>query len=139
MGDITRTMCSQRSRRPVKNYTVFAILISVLLVGCAGLHPNDSGVGFVLKSTDFADPCTDNPGDYPVIYDNFSSNDVDVSFKIVNTGNSNVFVVGTGFVIPPVGPSQRPRIIRMTVDSGGAIRLRGQGDDCAWTAIVWPH
>ena len=74
-----------------------------------------------------------------VIYDNHTSNDVDVSFKIVNTGNSNVFVVGTGFVIPPVGPTQRPRIIRMTVDPGDAIRLRGQGDDCAWTVIVWPH
>lgn len=123
----------------MKKYAVFAILMSVLLVGCAGLQPNDSGVGFVLKSTDFADPCTDDPGDYPVIYDNFTSKRVDVSFKIVNTGNSNVFVVGTGFVIPPVGPNQRPRIIRMTVDPGSAIKLHGQADDCAWTVIVWPH
>jgi hypothetical protein len=123
----------------MRKYSVLAILMSVSLVGCAGLRPHGSGVGFVLKSTDFADPCTNNPGNYPAIYDNNTSNRVEVSFKIVNTGGSNVFVVGTGFVIPPVGPTQRPRIIRMTVDPGDSIRLRGQGVDCAWTVIVWPH
>ena len=122
----------------MRKYPVLVILMSVFLVGCAW-RPHDSGVGFVLKSTDFADPCTQNPGDYPVIYDNHSSNRVDVSFKLVNTGGSIVFVVGTGFVIPPVGPTQRPRIIRMTVAPGDNIRLHGQGVNCAWTVIVWPH
>ena len=64
----------------MRKYLVLVILMSVFLVGCAW-RPHDSGVGFVLKSTDFADPCTQNPGDYPVIYDNHSSNRVDVSFK----------------------------------------------------------
>jgi len=77
----------------MRKYSVLAILMSVSLVGCAGLRPHDSGVGFVLKSTDFADPCTNNPGNYPAIYDNNTSNRVEVSFKIVNTGGSNVFVV----------------------------------------------
>ena len=122
----------------MRKYPVLVILMSVFLVGCAW-RPHDSGVGFVLKSTDFADPCTQDPGNYPVIYDNDGSNRVDVSFKIVNTGGSNVFVVGTGFVIPPVGPTQRPRIIRMTVAPGDNIRLHGQGVNCAWTVIVWPH
>lgn len=123
----------------MKHPTVCAILASVVLVGCAGLEPNDSGVGFVLRSTDFANPCTANPGDYPVIYDNATSHRVDVSFKIVNSGQSNVFVVGTGFVIPPIGPNQRPRIIRMTLDPGATIKLHGQGPGCAWIVIVWPH
>ena len=123
----------------MKKRTFLAILASLFLFGCAGMQPNHSGVGFVLKSTDFGDPCTDDPGNFPVIYDNHSTNNVDVSFKIVNIGDSNIFVVGTGFVIPPLGPNKRPRVIRLTVGSGDTIKLHGQGGDCAWTAIIWPH
>ncbi len=119
--------------------TLLTLLVSLFLVGCANIQTPDSGVGFVLKSTDFGDPCTSDPGNYPVIYDNHSSNSVDVSFKIVNTGNSNVFVVGTGFVIPPAGPQQQPRVIRLTVVAGDTIKLHGQASDCAWKVIIWPH
>ncbi len=112
-----------------------------LLVACTDVqvHPEDVGIGFLLRSTDFGAPCTDDPGGFPVIYHNHSSNNVDVSFKIVNTGGSNVFVVGTGFVIPPFGVQRRPRIIRMTLAPDEAIKLHGQAADCAWTATVRPH
>jgi hypothetical protein len=123
----------------MKKRTFLTILVSLLLVGCASVQPKLSGIGFVLKSTDFGDPCTNDPGDFPVIYDNASSNSVDVSFQIFNTGGSNIFVVGTGFVIPPLGPNQRPRVIRLTVAPGDTIKLHGQAGDCAWKAIIWPH
>ncbi len=118
------------------------ILLSIaLLAACSEvrLNPPDSGIGFVLSSTDFGDPCTNDPGNYPIIYDNDSSNTVDVSFKIVNTGGSNVFVDGTGIVIPPLGPQRRPRIIRLTLAPRDNIKLHGQAADCAWTVTVRPH
>ena len=118
------------------------ILVSIaLLVACSKVQvkPQDSGIGFVLHSTDFGNPCTDDPGDFPVIYDNNSSNTVDVSFKIVNTGGSNVFIDGTGFVIPPLGAQRRPRIIRMSLAPSDVIKLHGQAADCAWTVTVRPH
>jgi hypothetical protein len=115
---------------------LLALIASLVLTGSASADP---GVGFVLESTDFGDPCTSNPGNLPRIYDNASSASVDVSFQVVNTGGSNVFVAGTGFVIPPYGPQKRPRVIRLTVPAGGSIGLQGQGADCAWTAIIRPH
>lgn len=116
------------------------LLLSGLLAACAvPIVPEDSGIGFVLKSTDFGDPCTDDPGDFPVIYDNHSANAVDVSFKIVNTGGSNVFIDGTGFVIPPFGASRRPRIVRLTLAPDETIKLHGQAEDCAWIVTVRPH
>ena len=102
-------------------------------------HQGHPDVGFVFRSTDFGDPCTSDPGNIPRIYDNGSAATVDVSFKVVNTGGSNVFVSGTGFVIPPDGPQKRPRVIRLSLPAGGSIGLRGQAADCAWTAIIWPH
>lgn len=115
------------------------ILCCILLAGCAISVKEDTGIGIVIKSTDFGEPCTDDPGDFPVIYDNDSTNTVDVSFKIVNTGGSNVFVDGTGFVIPPFGTARRPRIIRLTLAPSENIKLHGQAEDCAWVATVRPH
>ena len=125
--------------RAVANFIIPLSL--ALLVACTSVqvNPEDAGIGFVLKSTDFGNPCTNAPGDFPVIYENHSSHTVDVSFKIVNTGGSNVFVVGTGFVIPPFGVQRRPRIIRMTLAPDEVIKLHGQAADCAWTATVRPH
>ena len=123
----------------MKKRTLLTILVGLLLVGCASVQPNLHEIGFVLESTDFGDPCTNDPGDFPVIYDNASSNSVDVSFQIFNTGGSNIFVVGTGFVIPPLGPSQRPRVIRLTVAPGNTIKLNGQAEDCSWKSIILPH
>ena len=121
---------------------IFIIPLSfAVLVACTGVqvNPEDAGIGFVLKSTDFGTPCTDSPGNFPVIYANHSSHNVDVSVKIINTGGSNVFVVGTGIVIPPFGVQRRPRIIRLSLAPGEVIKLHGQAADCAWTATVRPH
>jgi hypothetical protein len=115
---------------------LLGLIAGLVLSGCAGADPE---VGFVLRSTDFGDPCTSDPGNIPRIYDNGSSAGADVSFKVVNTGASNVFVTGTGFVIPPLGAQKRPRVIRLTVPAGGSIGLQGQAADCAWTAIIRPH
>lgn len=115
------------------------------VVGCLGSTIvvaqtlTDAGVGFVLQSTDFGNPCTDDEGDMPRIYDNASANPVDISFKIINTGGSNLFIGGFGFVIPPAGPSRRPRVIRVTVPPGSSLGIRGQTASCAWIAIIRPH
>jgi hypothetical protein len=107
------------------------------------IQPEDLGIGFVLKSSDFANPCTSDPGDYPVIYVNHSVHAVDVSFKLVNTGGSNVFVespdLTVGIVLPPPGPNTRPHLFRATLSPGGFIKLHGQAADCAWTATILPH
>jgi hypothetical protein len=102
-----------------------------------------SGAGFSFNSDEFGNPCTSNAGDAPVIYDNYTDNAVDVSFKLVNLGQSILFVDGTGFVIPPLGPQARPRIMRMTLAPRGQgvsyVRIRAQTSDCEWAAIVQPH
>lgn len=115
---------------------LLGLLASLVLTGYASA---DEDVGFVLRSTDFGDPCTSDPGNIPRIYDNSSGASVDVSFKVVNTGGSNVFVTGTGFVIPPAGAQRRPRVIRLRVPAGGSIGLQGQAANCAWTAVIRPH
>jgi hypothetical protein len=100
---------------------------------------DDSGFGFVLRSTNFGDPCTSDDGNVPRIYDNATAAPVDVSFRIINTGGSILFIVGTGFVIPPDGPGRRPRVIRIAVSPGGSIGIKGQTAGCGWTAIIRPH
>jgi hypothetical protein len=120
----------------MRRSALLCLIASLLMTGSASADPD---VGFILNSTDFGAPCTNDPGNVPRIFDNASSSSVDVSFKVVNTGGSNVFVTGTGFVIPPFGPQKRPRVIRLTVPAGGSIGLRGQAADCAWTATIRPH
>jgi hypothetical protein len=111
--------------------------------GVAGEPLPEEGVGFVFRSTDFGTPCTTDPGDSPRIYDNQSEAPVDVSFKIVITGGSNLFIIvngaGGGTVIPPVGPAQRPRVIRRTVPPGKSLGILAQAADCGWIAIIRPH
>jgi hypothetical protein len=120
----------------MQRWALLGPIAGLVLTGCASA---DREVGFVFRSTDFGDPCTSDPGNIPRIYDNASSASADVSFKVVNTGGANVFVSGTGFVIPPDGPQKRPRVIRLSVPAGGNIGLEGQASDCAWTATIWPH
>ena len=100
---------------------------------------DDSGFGFVLRSVDFGEPCTDDLGNIPRIFDNASARPVNVSFKIINTGESNLFITDTGFIIPPNGPQRRPRIIRLTVAPSQSIGVRAQSENCAWIAIIRPH
>ncbi len=114
-------------------------VISMCTSGCVLTPWQQIPHGFTLRSTDFGDPCTQDAGDFPVIYDNSSGHAVDISFKVVNTGGSNVFVVGTGYVIPPLGPKRRPRIIRLEVSADGHVKLRGQDANCAWKVEVRPH
>jgi hypothetical protein len=111
-------------------------IAGLLLTGCANADPD---FGLVLRSADFGDPCTSDPGNIPRIYDNGSTASADVSVKVANTGGSNILVSGTGFVIPPDGAQRRPRVIRLTVPTGGSIGLEGQAANCAWTATIWPH
>jgi len=111
-----------------------------LLVSPAGaLQDTDAGVGFVLRSEDFGAPCTTDLAEVPRIYDNDTTAAVDVTVKVVNTGPANVFVVGTGHVIPPVGTMRRPRIMRITVPPGGSLGLASQGPPCGWLAVIRPH
>ena len=98
-----------------------------------------SGPGFSLTSEEFGDPCSSLPGNYPVLYQNATSHDVDVSIKLVNQGKSILFVEGTGIVIPPAGNQARPRIMRFTVIPGGTVRVKPQTAECGWAAIVQPH
>lgn len=117
-------------------------IISVMLAGCALVAQeasNSAGVGFVMSSKDFGDPCTQDPGGIPRIYDNAGANSADVSVKIVNTGNSNLFITGTGFVIPPEGPLRRPRVFRVTLQPGASLGIQAQTADCGWIAIIRPH
>jgi hypothetical protein len=109
----------------------------ILLAGCATL--NEEGYGFIFLSSDFGDPCTQNPGDIPRVYDNGSTNPVDVSVQVFNTANVNLFIDGTGFVIPPTGPQDRPRAMRRTLQPGESFGIKAQGADCGWIAIVHPH
>ena len=124
----------------------------LVFVGCWGstgvaVQPDpqplpEAGFGFVFRSTDFGNPCTTDPGDIPRIYDNLSVAPVDVSFKVINTGGSNLFIstlAAGGPVIPPAGPQQRPRVMRMTVAPGDSIGIKGQAANCGWTAIIRPH
>jgi hypothetical protein len=99
----------------------------------------DTGIGFVLRSEDFGAPCTTDLPEVPRIYDNSTATAVDVSVKVVNTGSANVFIVGTGHVIPPIGPTRRPRIVRVTVPPGGSLGLAAQGPSCSWLAVIRPH
>ena len=100
---------------------------------------DEEGFGFVLRSVDFGQPCTNDLGNIPRIFDNASSRPVNVSFKIINTGSSNLFITDTGFVIPPNGPQRRPRVIRLTVAPSESIGVRAQSENCAWIAIIRPH
>jgi hypothetical protein len=95
--------------------------------------------GFVIQSNNFGNPCTQDPGDIPRVYDNATKHDVDVSIMVVNTGATNLFITDAGFVIPPMGPQARPRIVRVTLAAGQSVGLKGQGPNCSWTATVWPH
>jgi hypothetical protein len=95
--------------------------------------------GLVIQSSNFGNPCTQDAGDIPRIYDNATKHDVDVSIMVVNTGATNLFITDTGFVIPPIGPQSRPRIMRVTLAAGQNVGIRGQGPNCSWTATVWPH
>jgi hypothetical protein len=98
---------------------------------------DDAGVGFVMRSNNFGQPCTTNPGDIPIVYDNATDNPVDVSLKVVNTGKSILFV--KGFVIPPPGPTRRPRVMRFTLGPHDTVGIRAQGPPCGWLAVVRPH
>jgi hypothetical protein len=98
-----------------------------------------AGPGFSLTSDEFGDPCSSIPGNYPVLYQNFGSNDVDVSIKLVNLGTSILFIDGTGIVIPPLGNQARPRIMRFTLEPGEVVRVKPQTSGCAWAANVLPH
>ena len=51
------------------------------------------------------------PGDVPIVYDNDTDKPVDVSVKVVNTGQAILFV--GPHVIPPQGPQRRPRVMRI--------------------------
>jgi len=109
----------------------------ILLAGCATL--NEQGYGFIFHSKDFGNPCTQNQGDIPRVYDNGSDNPIDVSVKVVNTASVILFIDGTGFVIPPTGPQDRPRAMRRTLHPGESFGIKAQGADCGWIAIVHPH
>jgi hypothetical protein len=140
-----------KTRPPSKDIWIRAILAAQLTHLKTAEQPPipepqplpEAGFGFVFRSTDFGNPCTTDLGDSPRIYDNQSEAPVDVSFKIVNTGGSNLFITvnGTvgGTVIPPVGPGQRPRVIRRTVPLGKSLGILAQAADCGWIAIIRPH
>ena len=117
--------------------SLLPLAVIILLAGCATL--NEQGYGFIFHSSDFCDPCTQNQGNIPRIYDNGSVNPIDVSVKVVNTANVNLFIDGTGFVIPPTGPQDRPRAVRLTLQPGESFGIKAQGADCGWIAIVRPH
>ena len=94
---------------------------------------------FIIQSSDFGDPCTQDEGDIPRVYDNATNHDVEVSVMVVNTGATNLFMTAGGFIIPPMGPQARPRIMRVTLAAGQSLGIKGQGPNCSWTATVWPH
>ena len=103
----------------------------------AAAQLDDAGVGFVMRSSNFGHPCTTDPGNIPIVYDNATDKPVDVSLKVVNTSQSNLFI--KNFVIPPQGPNRRPRVMRITVGSLEALGIRAQGSPCGWIAVVKPH
>jgi hypothetical protein len=120
-----------------------ALLASVLgwavLLDPAGAAAqlDDADVGFVMRASNFGQPCTTNPGDIPIVYDNTTDHPVDVSLKVVNTGTSIRFV--KGFVIPPQGPTRRPRVMRFTLAPHDNVGIRAQTSPCDWIAVVRPH
>ena len=103
----------------------------------ASAQLDDAGVGFVLRSTDFAQPCTTSAGDIPNVYDNATKHSVDVSVKVVNTGETILFV--KQFVIPPPGPNLRPRVMRFTVGPAQSLGIKSQSGSCGWIAVIRPH
>jgi hypothetical protein len=123
----------------LSSITLGLVLLGLLVVPAVALEDSDPGIGFILRSEDFAAPCTMDVPEVPRIYDNGTATAVDVSIKVVNTGSANVFVVGTGYVIPPIGPIRRPRIMRVTVPPGGSLGLAAQGPPCSWLAVIRPH
>ena len=123
----------------LSSLTLGLTLLGPLAVPAVGLEDSDTGIGFILRSEDFGAPCTMDVPEVPRIYDNSTAAAVDVSVKVVNTGSANVFVIGTGHVIPPIGPTRRPRIVRVTVPPGGSLGLGAQGPPCSWLAVIRPH
>ena len=125
-------------RTPVRTAVLASVLGWALLWDPAGAAAqlDDAGVGFVMRSTDFGQPCTTNVGDIPSVYGNATKHSVDVSLKVVNTGQKNLFI--KQFVIPPQGPNPRPRIMRITVGPPSR-RHQGSSAPCGWIAVVRPH
>ena len=125
--------------RPVRT----ALLTSVL--GCLALwNPavaaaqlEDTGIGFVMRSEHFGEACTTDPGNIPIVYQNLTKHSVEVSLKIVNTGQKNLFVRNA--VIPPEGPQRRPRVMRITLAPAEGLGIKAQGSPCGWIAVVRPH
>ncbi|HEX2500318.1 MAG TPA: hypothetical protein VHO73_02595 [Methylomirabilota bacterium] len=124
---------------PVRTAVLASVLGWALLWDPAGAEAQlaDAGVGFVMRSGNFGQPCTTSPGDIPIVYDNITENPVDVSVKVVNTGQSILFV--RGLVIPPQGPTRRPRVMRFTLGPHDTLGIRAQGSPCGWIAVVRPH
>ena len=126
--------------RPVRTTLLASVLGWAVLwePTVAAAQPlDDAGVGFVMRSDDFGEPCTTNAGDLPVVYDNATGRSVDISLKVVNTGQKNLFV--KQFVIPPQGPVRRPRVMRFTVGPNASLAIKAQGSPCGWIAVVKPH
>jgi hypothetical protein len=124
---------------PVRTALLASVLGWAVLWDPAGAAAqlDDLGVGFVMRSSDFGEACTTNAGDIPIVYSNATKHAVDVSLKVVNTGQKNLFV--KQFVIPPQGPTQRPRIMRITVGPAEALGIKAQGESCGWIAVIRPH
>jgi hypothetical protein len=124
---------------PVRTTLLALVLGSTVLwnPAVATAQLTDQGVGFVMRSTNFAQPCVTNPGDMPIVYDNATDKPVDVSVKVVNTSQSNLFV--GPFIIPPQGPIRRPRVMRITVGPSESLGIRAQSSPCGWIAVVKPH
>ena len=118
-------------------HVVTLITAAMWGVAPAAAQTDDSGAGFVLRSTNFGNPCTTSPGDVPIVYDNGTDKPVDVSVKVVNTGQAILFV--GAHVIPPQGPQRRPRVMRITVGPLSGLGIRAQGSPCGWTAVIRPH
>jgi hypothetical protein len=97
----------------------------------------DQGIGFVMRSEDFGEACTTDPGNLPVVYHNLTKHSVEVSLKVVNTGQTILFV--RNVVFPPTGPQRRPRVMRITLAPAEGLRIKSQGEPCAWLAVIRPH
>lgn len=104
----------------------------------------EEGTGFVLRSNNFGTPCVGALNDIPIVYDNLTDKSVEVSVKVVNTGQAILFISNSSgaeyAVIPPFGPQRRPRVMRIRLGPNEHVGIRADtSQPCSWFAVIQPH
>ena len=103
----------------------------------AAAQLEDSGIGFVMRSGNFGQPCTTNPGD---IRDRLRQHHREPGRRRrEGREHGRVHPLRQGPRHSASGPTRRPRVMRFTLGPHETLGIRAQTSACGWIAVVRPH